>query len=1109
MSDHHSKRRKLNDTDVTVTDRDQSKQTGVQESNHGSDKPTAQSSFPERSQRRESRFLSGQAAEIGKATGLSKSALFKLQTDELLAELRPNYDDYVSHIQSVLRKVKDTIYQTPSRLETQPCVAQKEMRNAYKIIVPFPHPTPDESSRYPMSFLPPTDVNVVGSLYLRAGMHATEVLIVDLAVTMPSAIFQPKDFRNYRYFHKRAYYIACIAASLQKGNFPFTLHYSHQDGDSLRPIIVMEPSEDKPSNSFLHPFRIRIVTTVDDDAFPLSHTLPHKNNIRNTTSDDQQSPGEEKLGLFYNAALRSDITVVQYQKWLQSAMKKNESMRDACTLGQIWLQQRGFGSSLENGGFGSFEWMVLLGLLFEGGGASGKPVLMSSYSGYQIFKATLQFLSARDLTHPLSLFTNDVKFPAGEPVLYDGKRGLNILYKMTAWSYKLLRHECKLALSLLNDPLFDNFNKVFILQTDDPMLKFDRLVRLTPPQKPVGSLSLLGYQNHVNNILERSLGDRVKAIHIWTKSPSSWKLTSDRANRVLQDHIYIGLQLDPENTDRLIDHGPSVEMQDEAQSYREFWGEKAELRRFRDGRILESLVWSEEEPVVDQILVYALCRHLEIPRESISCIGGEFDKALQRFSRFHSHTPALFQKFHDAFQSLQSSLQNMDDIPLSIRQLLPASAALRNTAIALGPDGIERIPVDIILQLESSAKWPDNLVGIQMTKVAFLERIGDLLKENDAIQSFRVGLENESRPLMNQAFLDIIHTSGLIFRLRIHHDREATLLERKLKEGNTNGRLKENAAAALSEYKKVFVQSPRLTQTIKTLSTRSPLLSPTIRLMKHWFNSQLLSYVTEEFVELITINSFVSLHPWDPPSSLMSGFYRTLTLLSKWNWQQEPLILNMGGLDSSDIKTIETRFLAWRNIDPAMKKVAMVIASDIDQEGVTWTLNERPPKVVASHISRLAQAAVEALSKQPDDVPLDSLFKPRLASYDFLIYLDQKQVNASSKNAVKFKNLSLPAADVSQLQNIGRLYLDELKVLFGNCALFFYNNDQCAVIAGLWKPDSATPKSFSLRAAYSTSPAADVKTDQDLGVVLNKKSILNEIARLGGPLVHRIECRGN
>lgn len=75
---------------------------------------------------------------------------------------------------------------------------------------------------------------------------------------------------------------------------------------------------------------------------------------------------------------------------------------------------------------------------------NGKPVLSKGYSCLQMFKATLQFLAARDLvTNPLLI--GAVKVEAGDdrgPVLFDGQRGINFLFKMTAWSYKMVYYKC-------------------------------------------------------------------------------------------------------------------------------------------------------------------------------------------------------------------------------------------------------------------------------------------------------------------------------------------------------------------------------------------------------------------------------------------------------------------------------------------------------------------------------------------------------------------------------------------------------------------------------------------------------------------------------------------
>ena len=74
----------------------------------------------------------------------------------------------------------------------------------------------------------------------------------------------------------------------------------------------------------------------------------------------------------------------------------------------------------------------------QGGGLNGKPILSKGYSSIQLLKAVLQFLTTRDLiASPLVLHAAGFNVAeAMNPVLFDGSRGINLLYKMTASSYQ-------------------------------------------------------------------------------------------------------------------------------------------------------------------------------------------------------------------------------------------------------------------------------------------------------------------------------------------------------------------------------------------------------------------------------------------------------------------------------------------------------------------------------------------------------------------------------------------------------------------------------------------------------------------------------------------------
>lgn len=69
-------------------------------------------------------------------------------------------------------------------------------------------------------------------------VKSDKVPSVDMVVRMPTTIFQEKDYLNYRYFYKRAYYLACIAAGLQDSvHDQFTLNFDCLNGNTLHPIL--------------------------------------------------------------------------------------------------------------------------------------------------------------------------------------------------------------------------------------------------------------------------------------------------------------------------------------------------------------------------------------------------------------------------------------------------------------------------------------------------------------------------------------------------------------------------------------------------------------------------------------------------------------------------------------------------------------------------------------------------------------------------------------------------------------------------------------------------------------------------------------------------------
>jgi len=69
-----------------------------------------------------------------------------------------------------------------------------------------------------------------------------------------------------------------------------------------------------------------------------------------------------------------------------------------------------------------------------------------------------------------------------------------------------------------------------------------------------------------------------------------WEYTEEMPDDI--GKLVIGLELNPETCFDIVDKGPEANLQ-EAADFRNFWGVKSELRRFKDGAIREAAVWSK------------------------------------------------------------------------------------------------------------------------------------------------------------------------------------------------------------------------------------------------------------------------------------------------------------------------------------------------------------------------------------------------------------------------------------------------------------------------------------------------------------------------------------
>ncbi|EXJ95689.1 hypothetical protein A1O1_00812 [Capronia coronata CBS 617.96] len=1064
--------------------------------------------------------------------GLNKSSVLALQVADLNKEVTPNYARLRPKWTGILNNLEATIKQLPPRPPVTAVDALKQFKKQ-EIRIPFPEPQPSKETHYKFEFKSPQHLIVGGALPLELSVKGENV--VELTAVMPEGLLQEKDYLNARAPHKAAFYLACIASAIkEKHGADLDVSFSYLCDVDLLPIVELVPRDSAESK-----FTFRIAVGFPDASIPVAKTLPTKNCLRHGTSDE--SGNSDQPTPFYNSAIRSAALVKAFDDLIQKT--RSPAFDDACRIGQIWLRQRGFSSSARSGGFGWREWCFMCALFLSGGGHRGHPLFSKQYSSLQFFKAVLQILAGRDLRDPMVLNTASLEIPRSEyPVLFDGKTGVNVLYKMSPWSYQSLRHHAQISLATVNSRNDDSYDTTFSSNVATAVLQYDELFSVKIPAAMCKTATEeRDFLLRMHATLVRGLGDRASLVDFKLPQRSKWSLNQTADVKDKGDYeLEVALLTNPDNVGRLVDHGPEADEQDEAADFRKFWGEKAELRRFRDGTISESLVWAPGSPVTLQIITYLATLHFRLPPSSVSAVGQDLEVNILETGSSMSAKDA-FRIIGSTFQTLTSTLHGLDNLPLPIRSIFPADPGLRSSSVGHPLLSQSTRPLNMIIEFESSTRWPDSLPAIQYTKIAFLLKLAELLTAKNTDLETRVGLENTESAVtgrFNTSFLDIIYPSPgpglspICFRARIHHDREEHLLQTALVDKSLHGSVRDSLTTALATHRRDFLAQPMHTTAIRNLCTRFPPLSATIRLFKKWVSSHLLlQHIPEEIMEIIAAHVHVHPAPWSTPGSSTTAFLRCLHLLSRWDWASAPLIVDLSlaqDMAASQLSEITRRFQAWRKLDPSMNNVVWFVGTNLDTTGTVWTQGSRPPRVVAGRLTALARAAVDVVVRkatQMDDSDWTGLFTSPLGDYDFLIHLKPSVLRskAGSKSSRSAHQHSGSSGAVSEFKNLQvhetldtaaighdpvELFVRDLEHAFGSTALFFHDQHGGRVIAGLWRPSVLGTKEWRVRLGWSSVPVAgDDQEDGKDVCVLNKDGILAEIAMLGEGMVKDITVR--
>ncbi|XP_020572255.1 nucleolar protein 6 isoform X2 [Phalaenopsis equestris] len=790
-------------------------------------------------------------------------------------------------------------------------------------------------------FKSPEAIRIAGSYSI--GCVAKPDVNVDLLIRMPKECFHEKDYLNYRYHAKRCIYLCVVEKSLKSSPLVRKIEWRTFRNEARKPVIHLYPVI---KHAELSEFFIRIIPTASS-VFDGSRLSISRNNVRafNQSDTSRATP-------YYNSSILEDMFMEENADFVKNTFNGWNSLGDALLLLKVWARNRTsiYTHDCLNG------YLISIILSYLAGGPGGNHI-NKSMKAMLIFRVTLKFISSNLLAKGLSLRPLTQSKPSNEEmmnwlkafptVLYDATGHANLLFCLTKTAFAELQDEAAWTVNCIDKCRGGEFEEIFMTKVDFAA-KFDACLRINfKGNSIVNSFDFCLdderwglVEKHVQSVLQQGLSDRAKLIRvIWGSAPSNWSIKEGFEN-FGKEPMLVGFLLNSEEKCfRVVDIGPHAENKEEAANFRKFWGEKAELRRFKDGTIAESTVWEcapwQRHLIMKRITEYVISKHFILPKEDILYVVDQLDFSLHLGGKdpISSSTSLL-----EAFETLSKRLRLLEDVPLRISSVQPLDAAFRQSAVfppephpLIYEKGIAKTlpkftttcikPLTVMIQLEGSGNWPSDAAVIEKTKVAFLLKICESLQARWGMLCSAT--ESEVNVLVE----------GYAFSLKILHERSLHLL------GNQAG----NDIIKSKRYidEELFLRSQHSSM-INGLNGRYPAYGSVVRLAKRWVSSHLFSsFVEEEAIELIVAYLFLRPFPFHAPLSRITGFLRFLRLTSNYDWTFSPLIIDLNeDFIPQDEWEINENFLSCRkSSEENMQNLerAMFLATTYDKTSKAWT----------------------------------------------------------------------------------------------------------------------------------------------------------------------------
>eukprot|EP01132_Coremiostelium_polycephalum_P004866 gene4866-6065_t len=920
---------------------------------------------------------------------LFNSNLFRLQVTELFNQVKVDYTK-TSALDSALHQIKSIIEIIPDQVVD----VKKDKIKGVKLF---------SDTKNEINFSKPSNIEVVGSFMSRTVVKTIRPN-VDICLEMPDSVFEKQDANNFNYFSKRNIYIWKIAQELKKHPRFTNVSFTNLNGDSNKQILIVRPKEDPVTKAHTK-FSIRIIPSINKNLFKIYNKFdPDMACIFQSENEDTRietfkevdepdSEDEKKIVKkgntkkrvlkkafhkvrrtpYYNNAILEDIFFYDHFSIVHDTISHAPVLGDAIILLKIWLELKNIAS------FNNFHLTMLVTYLYSIGRVT------KSMSCYQVFRMTLVFITREFINKPIFMKLDqdasqsiqhrqfERSFQRIYPCVFiDGSGLLNIASRITVWGLKQLKHVAETTLKLLDSG--DGFEEIFMTKSHFH-LEYDYILNIKLSKENDNTIPLNDYylvekylDHKIFKLLKKALTKRIKAIHLIQFPDLIWE--KDLPN-MEERNVVVGLNVNAGDWIGLADLGPPAD-HPSAKEFRQFWGPKSQLRRFKDGSILEACAWAplngQRHLVIEEIVKYILGYRIKLPTNKVSSTIAKFDPLLHQ--GLEDHTISALKAKEDVITTIRSL-----NLPLTIENFPSMCPGLRYTSVSTtyDPSYLHNTPMEILLHFEQSRQWTSDLDSIHALKTAFLLKIARELEGTDF------------NPKLTEEYLDI-QCQGFVFRLISYYPKELEFMRDQWK----LERLPAIESLQHNSLHHTYIQS---------LHTAFPSYGHTTRLALRWIHSHhFTGYIDQNTVELMVASLYrPSVSP--VPETPVSGFLRFLFLLYTHNWSEKALIV-----DYQDIFTRED-ILQIQTIYDNQKKNLPVppiifIATEKDKASLWWKKSTITNPLILQRMISYARKSLEIiesnylndLTGKSTGLNWLSIFEPSYIEYDAIFNLYEKYI---------------------------------------------------------------------------------------------------------------------